>query len=114
MMIRSLRTPVHTGLYFPGALRAGFLFEDFMADDVIQFKAYFPNIQTAIKITGQGDGMRIQLDIPESEIGNAVKLVLMRECILDITIKQADDYPKEPTTRGQNTAPPRTTAKKRK
>lgn len=51
--------------------------------ETITFLASFPAIQSAIKI-GQ-DGMRIQLDIPESEMGNAVELLAMRNVVLSIT-----------------------------
>lgn len=50
------------------------------------FKATFPAIQTAIKVTGDGSGMRIQLDIPETEVANALGLMVMRESVLEITI----------------------------
>lgn len=55
-------------------------------NDEITFFASFPPIQSAIKITGNGDGMRIQLDIPESEMGEAVKLLLLRQCVLQVKI----------------------------
>jgi len=48
------------------------------------FLASFPCIQSAIKIGP--DGMRIQLDIPESEMGEAVKLLAWRDQILQVTI----------------------------
>lgn len=51
------------------------------------FLASFPPIQSAIKTSGGGDGMRIQLDIPESEMGNALNLLTMRGKILRITIQ---------------------------
>lgn len=51
-----------------------------------KFLAAFPPIQSAIKV-GQ-DGMRIQLDIPESEMGNAVELLGMRDCVLVVTIER--------------------------
>lgn len=50
------------------------------------FLASFPAIQSAIKI-GQ-DGMRVQLDIPESEIANAVELLGMRDCVLKVTVER--------------------------
>ena len=50
------------------------------------FLAAFPAIQTAIKIHGSGNGMRIQLDIPETEMGEAAKLLLWREQVLVVTI----------------------------
>jgi hypothetical protein len=62
--------------------------------DRIAFLATFPPIQTAIKISGNGDGMRIQLDIPESEMGNAVELLGLRDVVLKVQIEpepKADD-----------------------
>ena len=54
----------------------------------VQFLASFPPIQSAIKI-GQ-DGMRIQFDIPETEMGNAVGLVAMREKQLKVIVEIVD------------------------
>lgn len=54
---------------------------------MITFKAAFPPIQSAIKITGDGAGMRIQLDIPESEMSEAIKLMLCREQVLVVTVE---------------------------
>ena len=51
------------------------------------FLASFPSIQTAIKIHGDGNGARIQLDIPESEMGEAMKLLLWRQMVLRVTIE---------------------------
>lgn len=50
------------------------------------FLASFPAIQSAIKISGNGDGMRIQIDVPESEMAEAVKVLAWRECAIKITI----------------------------
>ena len=50
------------------------------------FLARFPPIQSAIKISGDG-GMRVQLDIPESELVNALPLLAWRECVLIVTVK---------------------------
>lgn len=50
----------------------------------ITFLASFPPIQSAIKV-GQ-DGMRIQLDIPEIEMANAVELLAMRNVVLKVTV----------------------------
>uniref|UniRef100_A0A6M3KD63 Uncharacterized protein n=1 Tax=viral metagenome TaxID=1070528 RepID=A0A6M3KD63_9ZZZZ len=55
------------------------------------FFASFPPIQTAIKVHGSGDGMRIQLDIPESEMTEALKLFRWREAILKVTIERATE-----------------------
>ena len=53
---------------------------------VVSFLASFPPIQSAIKV-GQ-DGMRIQLDIPESEMPKAIGLLGMRECVLVVTVQK--------------------------
>ena len=54
----------------------------------IRFKASFPVIQSAIKVTGDGGGMRIQLDIPESEMAEAIRLLGLRQTVLQVTIEQ--------------------------
>jgi HSP20 family molecular chaperone IbpA len=59
-----------------------------MMTDPIQFRGYFPPIQSAIKISGSGDGMRIIIDIPEIEMSNAVQLLALRECGLVVTIER--------------------------
>ena len=51
------------------------------------FEAAFPAIQSAIKIYGDRQGMRVQLDVPESEMGEATKLLLWRERVLRITVE---------------------------
>lgn len=49
------------------------------------FAATIPEIQSAIKI-GR-DGMRLQLDIPESEMDEALKLFPWRDQVLQVVIK---------------------------
>ena len=51
------------------------------------FLAAFPTIQSAIKIYGDLQGMRIQFDIPESEMGEAIKLLMWRERVLRLTVE---------------------------
>jgi len=46
----------------------------------------------AIRIDGKGDGMRIQLDIPESEMGEAAKLMLWRQVVLRVTVEPEKAY----------------------
>ena len=62
--------------------------------DTATFRASFPPIMSAIR-TGS-DGMRIQLDIPEVDMGEAVKLLTMRGKVLRVTIEPipTDDRPK--------------------
>lgn len=53
----------------------------------ISFLASFPPIQSAIKI---GDtGMRITLDIPESELPKAIKIITLREAVIQVTVNVA-------------------------
>jgi hypothetical protein len=52
---------------------------------MVTFLASFPPIMSAIKC---GDaGMRIQFDVPESEMGNAVELLAMRGVVLRVTVE---------------------------
>jgi hypothetical protein len=54
-------------------------------DEPIIFRAAFPAIQSAIKV---GDaGMRIQLDVPESEMAQAVRLITLRDVVLRVTVE---------------------------
>lgn len=62
-----------------------------MADKDIQevrFLAAFPNIMSAIKIGA--DGMRLQFDVPESEMANAISLLAWRDRVLEVTVRPAD------------------------
>lgn len=51
------------------------------------FRASFPAIQSAIKIYGNEEGARIQLEIPESDMHEAVKLLTMRGMGLTVTVE---------------------------
>lgn len=62
--------------------------------DKATFLATLPPIMSAIKITGAQDGMRIQFDVPESEMGEAVKLLAWRERVLQVTIQPQDKQSK--------------------
>lgn len=53
------------------------------------FRASIPPIMSGIK-TG-GDGMRVQFDIPEVDIGEAAKLIAMRGKVLRVTIEVVQD-----------------------
>lgn len=55
---------------------------------VITFLASLPPIQSAIKIGS--DSMRFQLDVPETEVPNAVEILAMRGKVLKVTIEVAD------------------------
>lgn len=62
-----------------------------MDDNSATFKAAFPVIQSAIKVRGDCGGMRVQLDIPESEMAEAIKILAWRMKVLRITIEPASD-----------------------
>ena len=59
--------------------------------DKTQFYAYLPPIQTAIKITGNGDGARVQFDIPEIGMVGFIPVLGMRNQKLLVTIETIDD-----------------------
>lgn len=58
----------------------------------ITFLASFPAIQSAIR-RGH-DGMRIQLDIPESDVMNAVPLLALQGVVLRVTIEVSPEKAK--------------------
>ena len=51
------------------------------------FLATFPAIQSAIKVYGDEQGMRVQLEIPESEMAEAVKLLQWRGKVIRVTVE---------------------------
>ena len=82
-----------------------------MEEEQVTFKAYYPNMQSAIMMDGNNNGARIKLDIPESEIVNWIKSTIWRGVALKVTI--------EPIRQEENngagfTTINRTTAKQRK
>ncbi len=66
------------------------------------FKASIPPIMSGIK-TGD-DGMRVQFDIPESDMPEAIKLIMMRGKVLLINVETVtyrnDETEKEPAGSG--------------
>lgn len=52
----------------------------------VSFLAAFPPIQSAIKMHGEG-GCRIQLDIPENEMGAFIRAISWTGKILRVTIE---------------------------
>jgi len=45
--------------------------------DKIEFVASLPDIQSAITISGEG-ATRVKLDIPETELAKAIRLVMLK------------------------------------
>ena len=58
-----------------------------MTEKPLTFEAAFPPIQSAIKVYGDKQGMRIQLDIPESAMADAIGLLAWRERVLRVTVE---------------------------
>jgi hypothetical protein len=52
------------------------------------FEATLPPILSAVKVSGDG-GLRIQLDVPQTDEADALKLLLWRERVLRITVEPA-------------------------
>jgi hypothetical protein len=61
------------------------------------FEATLPPILSAVKVSGDG-GLRIQLDVPQTDEADALKLLLWRERVLRVTVEPANDRdePKSP------------------
>ena len=57
----------------------------------IEFIASLPPIQSAINIDGQGDGARIKLDIPASEMRSIIKLQAMTGRVFKVTIEEIEE-----------------------
>lgn len=64
----------------------------------ISFIATLPPIQSAMNVSGNGDGMRVKLDIPQSEIGNAIRLTLFQNTAFRVTIEEIEE--EKPTKNG--------------
>ena len=56
----------------------------------LEFIASLPDIMTAISISGEG-ATRVKFDIPESEIANAVKLVMLKGQAFRVSIETIKD-----------------------
>jgi len=54
--------------------------------DTVTFRASFPPILSAIRMAGDG-GMRIMLDIPESDMAEAIQLLAWRQKVLVVTVE---------------------------
>jgi len=57
-----------------------------MDEPEAQFSAVLPSVGNAIKIHGES-GTRIQLDIPDTDVAEVLKLVAWRECELQVTVR---------------------------
>ncbi len=69
-----------------------------MPTDSATFLATIPLTLSAIRFGGDGDA-RIMLDVPESEIAQVAKLLLMRGRVLRVTIQPEMDDERPTATR---------------
>jgi len=58
-----------------------------LSEDEIRFTAVLPNTQTAISISGTGDGARVKLDVANEDLAQVLRLVLLQGHALEVTIK---------------------------
>jgi hypothetical protein len=70
-----------------------------VSDEALTFRASFPSIQSAIKVHGNGDGMRVQFDIPESDMPDAIGLMALRQQVLEVTVKVVDEVERDTNDR---------------
>lgn len=54
------------------------------------FTASLPPIQSAISVSGQGDGARIKLDIPQSELPAIINLQLLAGHTFTVTVETSE------------------------
>ena len=71
--------------------------------DTAVMSAFIPPLQSAIR-TG-GDGMRVTLEIPETEMGQAVKLVAMRGKRLKVTVEVLTNFDNETKKTAERSGP---------
>ncbi len=56
-------------------------------ENSFSFNASLPPIQSAISISGQGDGARVKLDIPQTELPAILRLQLLSGTTFRVTIE---------------------------
>ena len=56
----------------------------------ICFEASFPDISSALNISGNKNGMRVKIDIPETFRAEGAKLLLLREKAFKVTIEEVE------------------------
>ena len=54
----------------------------------IEFIASLPPIQSAVSVSGNGDGARVKLDVPGSEMSEVLKLLLLTGKSFKVTIEE--------------------------
>ena len=62
-----------------------------MTGDSATFRATLPPILSAIRMAGDG-GMRVMFDIPESDMPEALKLLMWKGRVLVVTIEPSKEW----------------------
>jgi hypothetical protein len=57
------------------------------AIEPIRFIASLPPTQTAIQLDGRGDGARIKLDVPATELAQVLRLILHAGRCIKVTVE---------------------------
>ncbi|GAV21596.1 hypothetical protein [Carboxydothermus pertinax] len=58
--------------------------------DKISFIASLPPIQSAVSVSGNGDGARVKLDVPGSEMSEVLKLLLLTGKTFRVTVEAVE------------------------
>lgn len=53
----------------------------------ITFTASLPAIQSALTLSGNGDGARVKLDIPGTDLSSAMRLMLLAGRAFQVTVE---------------------------
>jgi len=56
----------------------------------IVFYASLPPLQSAISLDGRGDGGRVKIDVPRSDVEALLRLQAWADCLLRVTIELAE------------------------
>lgn len=59
-------------------------------NEPIEFTASLPPIQSAISLDGNGDGGRVKLDVPRSDVAALLRLQAWAGCALRVRIELAE------------------------
>ena len=78
-----------------------------MSAEPVAFLATIRPIQSALSVSGNNDGARLTLDIPETELPAIARLLLMRGIVLRVTVEEV----RESLTNGSPKANSRTARK---
>lgn len=62
-----------------------------MGKVVCEFSATLPDIASAMNISGAQNGMRVKLDIAESDIAEGFKLALLRGKVFKVIVEEVEE-----------------------